>query len=218
MRLTKQQKALLERVAAALEMTATDLLRDYIQQTAQHLGIAVEVGADTSDAGEKILLDSSMPKGGGEALGREEVSRSLSPSSAQLESAAEQGAVFGARAARYRSTFADRGEGTRRELEEALRFFTISRKEEGALLPADLPLSALSSQKLASLREQVRVIPLRLSRKNLYLTYLRMLLHFAFKRGEIAVDATPGAELRAITALEVEEPWCKTASEVPPAP
>lgn len=205
-RLTRQQRALLVRAAAALGMTITDFLKDHICRTANQLGLE-------TDPGEASF---STPAAADRAPGRSSASWSAPPppDSTAPGPPGEGPAAFGELARRYRATFAERGEGTRRELDEAVRFLTEPRGGGGALLPPETPLRDLSAELLGRLRDGLRDSPLRLSRKNLILTYLRMMLHSAFKRREIAVDFAPGAELRPIAASEVADPW----SAGPPGP
>jgi hypothetical protein len=216
-RLTRHQKALLDRVVAARGVTVTDFFRAHICDGARELGVVADfdetarIRAEAPagvDASEREARESRAPQ----------VARSSRAPSAETETPGGGDLpTFAGLAVRFRASFADRGEGTQRELEEALRFLLDPRGVgETAFLPPDLPLAELSAERLASLRERVRTAPLRLSRKNLYLTYLRMMLHFAFKRGEIAVDVAPGAELRAIKAAEVDGPW-GPMSEPPPS-
>ena len=191
-RLTKRQKALLDRLASLGGTTSTEVIRAHIAERAAALGLEVEGPA-------------AIPVPAASSAGRT-AAFSLPPP--PEVPAASQAATLAGLIARFRGTFGDRGEGTRRELEEALRFFTEPEGDGPApILPSEVPVGALTPERLAAVRERVRVAPTRLSRKNLYLTYLRMLLHFGFKRGEISIDASPGAELRPITAVEVDEPW-----------
>jgi hypothetical protein len=213
-RLTKQQKTLLDRIVSETGVTATDLFRTHICQRAQQLGVD-ETG------GSEAAVPFAPPPSADEGLSASRAPAAPPPPAENepfpREIAAAPGS-FGALTARYRLAFADRGEGTQRELDEALRFFSTPHGDGlRAPLPAELSLAALTSDALAEVRERTRCAPLRLSRKNLFLTYLRMMLHFAFKRGAIAFDVAPGAELRAITAAEVDEPW-GMVSEAPPAP
>ena len=183
LRLTKEQRRTLLLVAAAEGVTATEVVRRQLQRRAIELGLAPAEG--------EAALPSLPPP-------PERASRAPAPIPGS----------FGGLAARFQATFAERGEGTRRELEATLRFLTEPASGAPApLLPADLPLAELTPPRLAALRAALLSSPLRLSRKNLHLTYLRMLLNFAVKRREVAADLNPGAALRPLTALEAGESW-----------
>lgn len=203
-RLTRQQKALLERVASALELSVTDVIRSHVFQMAKQLGLTPEE-ADGATEGLPGRRRSSRPPLFSTPA------PSQPPGSLQPGRAAPP-VVFGDLAGLYQETFAERGEGTRRELDDAVRYLTEAREGEAEpLLPSGLGIAEITPGRLAALRERLRGAPMRLSRKNLILTYLRMMLHHAFKRRELAFDVAPGAELRAITAAEVADPWSDPA-------
>ena len=191
LRLTKEQKRLLEQVASADGTTATETVRRLLYGRARELGFAAtESGAARSSGVPEIA---STP---------------VAPADRPTRTSAARVDTFGDLAARFQATFEERGEGTRRELAATLRFLTepagVAREP---LVPSELPLAELTPQRIAALRAELLAADLRLSRKNLHLTYLRMMLHYALKHREIAIDANPGVALRPFTAVEAGESW-----------
>jgi hypothetical protein len=200
-RLTREQKRLLERIASAAGTTATGVVRECIRARSVELGL-VEPACGGA-GGDSPAAEPSRPGGGAPAPATPAASTSAAP----------HRATFGDLAQSFRASFGDRGEGTRRELDEAIAFLLEPAPGSGAApLPSALPLAELTPSRLAALRESLRTSGLRLSRKNLYLTYLRMMLQFALKRDAIPADVNPGDDLRAFSALEAGESW------VPPPP
>jgi predicted transcriptional regulator len=198
-RLTREQKRLLERIAFATGTTATGVLRRHIRERSRELGLVTPDGVDAAI---------ETP-----ARGRTRVSEPRAAADAPADAA--RPATFGDLLERYRAAFVDRGEGARRELEETIAF--VSEPVGASASPAlarDLPLAELTPARLAAVREVVRTSGPRLSRKNLHLTYLRMMMNFALKQKEIQAELDPGEELRAFTAVEAGESWLPPPSEV----
>ncbi|MFO8072081.1 MAG: hypothetical protein R6V85_09425 [Polyangia bacterium] len=104
--------------------------------------------------------------------------------------------------ARFRESFGDRGEGTRRDLERTVEVLTEPR-EGGPLLPDELPLASLDQDAVSKLRDRIGRMDLRLARKNLYLTYLRMMLHFAVKEPDLPLESSPALDLERFTIQEL---------------
>ena len=202
-RLTRGQKRLLERIASATGTTATDVLRRHIRVRSRELGLCEAENVVTT-VEEPARDGAGAPAGAPEPLGV-----------IATPSTAPPPATFGDLSERYRAAFVDRGEGTRRELEETIAFLEESVDPSGnPVLSRDLPLAELTPARLTASREAVGASGLRLSRKNLYLTYLRMMLNFALKRKELPADVNPGDELRAFSAVEAGESWVPPPSDV----
>jgi hypothetical protein len=104
--------------------------------------------------------------------------------------------------AAFREHFSSRAEGTRREMEEALRFFTVSFDESIPLLDPQLPLERLEPLLLDRLRDRVRALDETLARKNLYLTYLRMMLQFGARDPRFALSSDLTQSILPLTAIE----------------
>jgi len=198
-RLTRDQKRLLERIASATGTTATGVLRMHIRDKARQLGLL-----DVENVVTAVEEPTRDRAGAPEPLGV-----TATPSTAR------QPATFGDLLERYRAAFVDRGEGARRELEETIAFVMEPVGASGSpVLSHDLPLAELTPARLTALREAVGLSGLRLSRKNLFLTYLRMMLHFALKQMELPADVNPGEDLRPFTAMEAGESWVPPPSDV----
>ncbi len=74
-------------------------------------------------------------------------------------------------------------------------------------MPLDMRLSDLTSQRLGEIRDAVQRADLRLAKKNLHLTYLRMMLHFAVKQPDVALAVNPAADLEPLTIVESRDSW-----------
>lgn len=98
--------------------------------------------------------------------------------------------------------FGDRGEGTRRELAETVDFLTAAR-DGGPILPREAAVAKIDSGGLAAARERIAALDLRMPRKNLYLTYLRMMLHFAVKQPGPRPAVNPVLDLEPFTLREL---------------
>lgn|GEM_PF-5550711 len=107
--------------------------------------------------------------------------------------------------AAFRAHFATRSEGTRAEFEEAIGFF-LTPQHGAAILDERMPLRAFDAAHLANIREYMRTAELRFPRKNLYLTYLRMLFQFALRQG-VTLPIVPTRDLAPLTAKEVSDAW-----------
>lgn len=114
-------------------------------------------------------------------------------------------AVFGDLAARFRESFVHRADGTKRELEESIQFLCRASEERAPIIPLQLPLCELTAERLAEVRQAVRKADARLAKKNLYLTYLRMMLHFGVKASDIDLRINPSRELPPLSIVESEE-------------
>ena len=90
----------------------------------------------------------------------------------------------------FREHFSGRAEGTKKELEETIRFLCNDAKGE-PILAHDTPLGALTSETLKQVRTAVMQSEVRLAKKNLHLTYLRMILHFGVKREVFRLNVNP---------------------------
>jgi len=107
---------------------------------------------------------------------------------------------------RFRTSFSHRAEGTKKEFEDTIQFFC--NPEQGfPLLSLHTPVSRLTSELLSQVREEMKPLNLRVAKKNLHLTYLRMMLHWAVKEPDIGLVANPGLTLNSFTISEIPESW-----------
>jgi hypothetical protein len=113
--------------------------------------------------------------------------------------------VFGDLVVRFRNSFVHRADGTKRELEDAIAFLCRETLGGRPIIPLDLPLSELTSERLNDVRLSIRDTDARLAKKNLYLTYLRMMLHFAVKEPDIDLRINPSRELPPLSIAESNE-------------
>jgi hypothetical protein len=111
--------------------------------------------------------------------------------------------VFGDLVELFRVHFARRAEGTKKELESTIDFLTVGAGGQGPLLPRVLPLTQLTSAKLEAVRAEMAAKDIRLAKKNLHMTYLRMMMHFAVKEEAIALQVNPALDLKPFTLGEV---------------
>ncbi len=88
-------------------------------------------------------------------------------------------------------------------MESTLGFLTSGAGASGPLLALDLPLAEVTSAKLSGVRKQMAALDLRLAKKNLHLTYLRMMMHFAVKDEAIELPISPALDLKAFSLSEV---------------
>jgi hypothetical protein len=107
---------------------------------------------------------------------------------------------------RFRETFAHRADGTRRELEETLEFLRSGR-DGMPIIALETPLCTLTGELLLEIRKAVQSSDLRLAKKNLHLTYLRMMLHFGVKDPDIDLRINPARGLEPLTISEAPDSW-----------
>ncbi len=117
----------------------------------------------------------------------------------------EKPPVFGDLAFRFLKSFTHRAEGTKRELEETLKFLCLDGRDGRPIIPQDTPISALTGEYLAEIRLSIRDSEIRLAKKNLYLTYLRMMLHFGTKEPGFDLRINPSRELPPLSIVESDE-------------
>ncbi len=226
-RLTLDERRLLDHLAGLAQVTLTDLLRDMLRAEANRMGVASvpdkvprrrrgrpkkekpalqEPRIEELEYGVKALGPARFvePEPGRD----EEIPLPLYRSLSRGESSGRKEATFGDIVARFREHFSKRAEGTRRELEETIRFLT-SPQGEGteALLPLETTYEELTFERLKSMREEMKALPIRVAKKNLHLTYLRMMLHWAVKEPDIGLELNPAVQLKSFTLKELEGQW-----------
>jgi len=114
--------------------------------------------------------------------------------------------TFGELTIAFRKHFSGRAEGTRAEFEETIiflqRYFAPDQ-----LLADETPLRDIDLLRLSLVRDRIKVTDIRFPRKNLYLTYIRMMLQYAIKVGCEGLNLTPAQDLPAFTAKEIADAW-----------
>ncbi len=118
----------------------------------------------------------------------------------------EASGTFDELIARFRDSFSHRADGTRRELEETLDFL-MRPTDKPPIIPVHFPVSRLTSEKLQEIRRTIQESGQRLAKKNLHLTYLRMMLHFAVKESDFELRVNPARDLAPLTIVESGDNW-----------
>ncbi len=111
-----------------------------------------------------------------------------------VETHAETQKTFRDLAVGFKESFIHRAEGTKRELEEAIQFLCTDHGY-GAIISPNLPIHEITSDTLKEVRNNIRDSNVRLAKKNLFLTYLRMMLHFGVKEADFELRINPSKEL-----------------------
>jgi len=208
-RLRPDERHLLEHLAEIGGTGISDLLRFLIRSRAEELGI--EGAPEPRPRRRPGRPPRARPRGEADLAGSPagpasspEPGPPAEPGSEASRPAPERrGAVsFADLVNQFIEHFGDRGEGTRRELAETVDFLTAPR-EGGPILPRETPLDELDSHCLAAARRRIADLDLRFSRKNLYLTYLRMMMHFAVKGEGPAPAVNPVLDLEPFTMREL---------------
>jgi hypothetical protein len=222
-RLTKAERVLFDHLARRAGLGLTALFRELLRERAAALGI--EEAPEPAPRNRPGRPRREAPPPPREFRQRRDLALPTEPTGEQPPEAVavphrpkpvDRGVAetFGELARRYRETFANRAEGTRRELDETLEFLT-GRGDYPALIEEGTPLARLDSELLARVREAIRTTKLRLALKNLHLTYLRMMLHYGLKEERVALSINPAADLRAISIIESPDGWPAFAGAPP---
>ena len=230
-RLTRREKALLDHLAELEGKTRTDLFRELIELRAREHGVqdAPEKPKRRGPGRPKTTVKTAVATMPVEKQEAATVERPISVETTapiRVEAAAPpspppppkveppprpvaatsrkaSAPTVGELADRFRDHFRDRAEGTRRELEQTLRFLL----HEPGILDASARVDSLDGAALRDLRRVIKGMDLRFSKKNLHLTYLRMMLSFAVKSMPVVLDANPVEDLAAFTAKELADAW-----------
>ena len=204
-RLTVEEKHRLNQLAKLEHKSKTDLIRQLLADEADRKGLAsLKVPTVTkSPAVPKSPKVSTIPTGPTRPTGP------TSPTTPTLEESLRSGgelSTFGDLVERFRDSFRDRAEGTRKELDDTLRFLAGVESDYPALLPLDLSIEELTSLKLQEVRRTILLMNIRVAKKNLHLTYLRMMLHYAVKQSK-GLSINPAMELASFTISELPKAW-----------
>ncbi len=198
-RLTIREREILENLARAENKSRTDLIRHLLVQRANELGIEdspVEPRSQTRQKPER-------PK---QTMPEEDVRTERKRVERVYREREPQGDSFGDLCEMFRRHFSHRAEGTRKELDDTIQFLGDS-SDRAPLLPRNLPLDELTSECLRTVRNAMATMDLRVAKKNLHLTYLRMMLHWAVKQPSIDLNVNPALDLKPFTISEMPENW-----------
>ena len=198
-RLTVNEKRLLDHLAFRAETTLTDLFRDLLAQRAREIEVE-ELPP------EPVRRRPGRPRQTPIAKKKAAPATPLTPVSVPGEDVNAPMSTFGELVEGFRGSFSNRAEGTRKELEETIRYLRDN-ATLAALLPGNMPLVDLTSDKLASVRDAMKNMEMRFSRRNLYLTYLRMMFQWAIRQPDITLDIDPKTDLEAFSIKEISNAW-----------
>ncbi len=201
-RLRPDERRLFEHVAEASGTGLSELLRSMIRRRAEELGIerAPEPRPRRGPGRPRKIrepADGAPGRTPDPPAPEEAVSAAPAP-----RPAPPRGPSFSHIIDSFLEHFGDRGEGTRRELAETVDFLTAPR-EGGPILPRETPVEGIDSRCLSAARDRLSGLEIRISRKNLYLTYLRMMMQFAMKRDGPRPAVNPVLDLAPFTAREL---------------
>jgi hypothetical protein len=198
-RLTLNEKRLLDHLAFRAETTLTDLFRDLLAQRAR------EIEVDTLPP-EPVRRRPGRPRKTPIATKTVVPATPLAPLSVLADDVNTSMSTFGEIVEGFRGHFSGRAEGTRKELDETIRYLgdnTIL----AALLPGNMPLVDLTSTKLALVRDAMKNMEMRFSMRNLHLTYLRMMLQWAIRQPDVTLDIDPKTDLESFSIKEISNAW-----------
>lgn len=218
-RLTTKDRRLMEYLAEVLGVSQTELLRQFLAAKAELLGIEDAPTKPRPRRGRPRLEPATSRPAPRPAPAEAAAPAPLAsaPRSApriaemadipivvEEEPATRPGpATLSTLATAFREHFSGRADGTRRELEDCLFFLTAQSHSGGPLLSGGLALDELTPEILAHLRERIRAMNERVARKNLHLTYLRMMLQFAARDERFSLRPSLGDSIPPFTAVEV---------------
>ncbi|MCP4197174.1 MAG: hypothetical protein GY762_08490 [Proteobacteria bacterium] len=202
-RLTFEERRLLGYLADAEQLSLTDLIRFLLTEHAEKMGV-VEVPASPAQTRpgkqrQKKRKQRMVPVPAADSNGRENNKTSMNASVGGAS-------FFRDLVSLFREHFSGRAEGTKKELEETI-LFLCDDGEGDPMLSCGTPLGELTSTKLKDVRTAVMKSDIRLAKKNLHLTYLRMMLHFGVKQKVLGLDVNPTVCLSPLTMAEVPESW-----------
>jgi hypothetical protein len=201
-RLTFEERRLLDFLAEVEQTSLTDLIRFLLKEHAEKMGVA---GAPASKAPTRP--GKQKQKKTKQRMAPVAVANSTSTDQKPPAIAPVGGAgFFRDLVSLFREHFSGRAEGTKKELEETILFLSDAVEGE-PMLSFDTPLGELNSTRLRELRAAVMKSDVRLAKKNLHLTYLRMMLHFGVKQKVLGLGVNPSVCLNPLTVAEVPESW-----------
>lgn len=201
-RLTFEERRLLDFLAEAEQTSLTDLIRLLLKEHAEKMGVA-EVPASqaptrTGKQKQKRRKQRMTPVAVADSTGTDQKPGAIAPVGGA--------GFFRDLVSLFRENFSGRAEGTKKELEETILFLSDAIEGE-PMLSFDTPLGELNSTRLRELRTAVIKSDVRFAKKNLHLTYLRMMLHFGVKQKVLGLNVNPSVCLSPLTMAEVPESW-----------
>lgn len=212
-RLTIAERQMLGHLAELEGKTITDFFRDLIAKRAEELNVTeLPPPMPRKRPGRPKKRSSSMPRSqppwasSPPAAAFDEAPTFPNGAAAPLPEREEGLGTFDELIVRFRDSFSHRADGTRRELEETLDFL-MRPTDKPPIIPVHFPVSRLTSEKLQEIRRTIQESDLRLAKKNLHLTYLRMMLHFAVKDADFDLRVNPARDLSPLTIVESGDNW-----------
>ncbi|MDD5307855.1 MAG: hypothetical protein PHU25_11095 [Deltaproteobacteria bacterium] len=196
-RLTLDDRRLIEHVAQLEGKTLTDLVRGLVSARAGALGVReVPERAARRRPGRPKTVKAPVAanEGTGQTSRTSQTDWTEDRPSMIPAMPDRRVTTFGDLSALFTERFSDRAEGTQRELADTIAL--LASDAHGApLIASGTPLRELTSARLHMVRESVDSMDLRLTRKNLIMSHLRMMMHFAVKQPEVALDVNPALDL-----------------------
>ena len=203
-RLRRNEKLLLNHLASLENTTLTGLVRSMLISKAKELDVtSLPTSQPRRKPGRPSNIANTVKKTMEviSTVQRTHISQTSSVKEC-LQSDLQTEITFGDLTSMFQESFLGRAEGTRRELAETVNFLKHG-FNGGELISMQIPLSQLTLAHLDQARISMKTIDIRLSKKNLHLTYLRMMLHFAIKQPDIVMHVNPAINLKPFTLKEL---------------
>ncbi len=203
-RLTLKERQLLDGLAKQEKKSLTGLLRFLLVDRATRLDLLDEL----QDSPQRPTPPSDPAKSIGRATDHP-VQPPVQPTVATesvISTRPAESVTFGDLILRFSKTYSGRAEGTQKELRETIDFL-CSRESPGPLIDQATVLDEITTDTLVKMRESVKMLDMRLAKKNLHLTYLRMMLHWATKQDNVSIKANPARDLKPFTLSELPNAW-----------
>ncbi len=197
--MTVNEKRLLDHLAFRAGTTLTDLIRDLLARRAREIEVE-ELPPET------VRRRPGRPRKTPIATKTAAPATPLTPLSVVAEDVNTPMSTFGELVEGFRNHFSDRADGTRKELDETIRYLRDNTALT-ALLRRNMPLVDLTSDKLASVRDAMKNMEMRFSKRNLHLTYLRMMIQWAIRQPDVTLDIDPKTDLEAFSIKEISNAW-----------
>jgi len=103
--------------------------------------------------------------------------------------------TFGDIVERFEVFYRTRAATTRRNLTTAIAWLEKGIKDGAPLLPLDTPIADLTPARLRKVHDAIAASPLAVASRNLGLTYVKMIIRWAWKHPAIPLEANPAEDL-----------------------
>ncbi|MBN2803882.1 MAG: hypothetical protein JXR91_12380 [Deltaproteobacteria bacterium] len=207
-RLTLDEKRILDHLSHIQNITKTDLIRNLLSDNAKSLGIT-------------HIPDPPIKKGRGRPKSKKAEALNIAPTIEIIQNNAltteaentshttsietsDDAYTFIDLANDFLDHSKDRGEKVLKEINETVSYLT---KPNGyaIFIRPKTSLKEITDHFLLALRDSLKDAPLRFPLKNLYLTYLKMILNFGINKELFENDINPSEILNSFTAKEVAD-------------